>query len=142
MVAFIDQHRDMYGVESICDTIRPDMRTLTLCSFLIVATVTARCDRPGMVVTVANESARDLVEVGLKFRNKGAESLHALGTIARQQAKTGRIVFDAESNLVLVFRDAHGTPQSEQIPIYLENVHAPITLHVSDDYAVRCAGCP
>jgi len=122
---------------------RPEyMRSLMLCTFLIVATTTAGCDWSGMVVTVANESAGELVDVGLKSRHKGAESLHALGTIARQQTKTGRIVFDAESNLVPVFRDAHGTPHREQIPIYLENVHAPITLHISRNYAVRCAGCP
>jgi|GEM_PF-6898108 len=118
------------------------MRTLTFCSFLIVATVTAGCHRPGMVVTVANDSAGDLVDVGMKFRNKGAESLRAIGTIPPQQTKTGRILFDAESNLVLVFRDAHGTLHTEQIPTYLEHVHAPITVRVSDRYALSCAGCP
>jgi hypothetical protein len=116
------------------------MRVLTV-AFVVGTMFAAACAQPGMAVSVANETAGDLIDVGLKCRSKGAESLHALGTISQQQTKTGRIVFDAESYLYLVFRDGRGTLHNEQIQIYLENVHAPITLRVSDGYSVRCVGC-
>ena len=119
---------------------RTNTRVLTV-AFVVVTVVGAACERRGMDVAVSNESATDLVDVGVKYRSKGAESLHTFGTISPQQTKTGRIVFDAESYLYLVFRDARGTLHNEQIQIYLENVHAPITLRVSDGYSVRCVGC-
>src|SRR6266850_8004102 len=100
------------------------MRTLTIVSLLIVlALLTAGCYERGIRVTVANDSSSELSNVGLKYRKQGNEVGEPLGTIRGQERKSARLVNDAESNLILVFRDPQGSQHNEQIDIYLERSH-------------------
>jgi hypothetical protein len=116
---------------------------LTIVSLLIVLPfVAVGCYRAGISVSVVNDSSGELFDVGLKYQKHRSEAVQALGTIPSDGTKSTRIVNDNESNLILTFRDARGGLHNEQIQIYLEYSHSPVTLHVSRDYSVRCEGCP
>ena len=95
-----------------------------------------------MSVTVANDSAGALQDVGLKYRRRGNEVSEAVGAIKAHETRQVRIRFEGETFLYLLFRDADGKEHKEDIQIYLDgDVHSPITLHVSAAYVVRCDGC-
>ena len=117
------------------------MRKLKRLSLLtVLALVMVGCYPRGITVTVANDSSSELLDVALKYRKRGAEAIEPLGTIRLHASKSARLVNDAESSLILTFRDAQGTHHNEQIDIYLEGSHSPVTLHVTANYLVRCEG--
>jgi hypothetical protein len=100
----------------------------------------ASCGR-GMTVTVSNDRTDVITDVTLLVRKGGDEAATRIGTIEPHQQVRAALTFDAESNLIITFRDPTGAPHKKQIDIYLERYHYPIVLHLTSDATVRCDGC-
>jgi hypothetical protein len=96
----------------------------------------------GIWITVSNQTPVTLTDVGLKYRKNGNEALAQIGAVRPgESVRASKIFFDAESNLILTFRDAKGVVHNPQVDIYLDvGSHDPVTLRVRNDYTIWCEG--